>query len=496
MVWKMPTPPLNPDREPSEDARTEVLTWKWDGSTPVGSQVHFDQTGRLTAVQLADADRIVAALGPERLGDEPWVPEEVRIDADEIEATATFGAVHMRVRHNFDHTWQLRISLTNTGVEEVRPGRLVLATAAAEDAFLWVHAAGALAFLVFMRRHGDMCLALRLTRGDLICEDGVLATPALVLGSGDRYQLTLSGEWYADAGAVRQRYPAWFPAQVDLDAADDDVPVGHEDAAIVRRDADAGSPARLVRVEVSDAVGVTRVDLAYAAEEPTYAAVAEAVARVGHITGAAEGLCVHQAMINHDLAQDSALDLIRDYLSTPPDPPAPLRVALRTQLHIWTGEPRLLEEAETELRALPAGPGVPLAWLTLWAAQRLGEREPTGIPEVAARLRGLVGQPGIDPVTRAELSLMVALRDPAEQRRTAAAVQEVELLCAGGPGQLWPPRPDVDRARAVVVRSLLPPAAGVEQPDLHEAVRRLLARAGTGPEGREVLGWLTLRGRP
>lgn len=487
---------MNPDPQPAEDARTQVLTWKWDGSPPVGSQVHFDQAGRLTGVQLAGSDRIVATLGPERLGDRPWVPEDVRIDADEIEATASFGSVQMRTRHNFDHAWQLRISLTNTGTEEVRPGRLVLAAAAGEDAHLWVHAAGALAFLVFHRRHDDTCLALRLTRGDLISEDGVLGTPPLVLGPGGRYHLTLSGEWYADAAAVRQRYPAWFPVRVDLDAADDDLPVGHEDAAVVRADPDAGSPARLVRVEVSDAGGVTLIDLAYAAEQQTFAAAAEAVASTGEISDAAAGLCVHQAMTNHDLAQDTALQLIQSYLNAPADPAGPLRVALRTQLHIWTGAPELLEQAESDLRALPAGPGVPLAWLTLWAAQRLGEREPTGIPEVAARLRGLVRQPSIDPVTRAELSLMVAVRDPAEQRRTSEAVREVELLCTGGPGELWPPRRDVDRARAVVVRSLLPPVVGAEQPDLHETVRRLLARAGTGPAGREVLAWLTLRGRP
>lgn len=474
--------------------RSEILTWSSGGSEPRGSQLSFDAAGRLNGLQVG-AVKIIAELGPVRLGEVDWIPDRVRIEADEVEAIGFCGPVEVRIRHNVDHTWAVRIALHNTGPDEVRPGRLVLAAAAAEDSLLWVHAAGVLGFLTFHRRRDPACLALRVTRGDLVDDDDLLGTPELVLAPGGRYQLTLSGEWYADWGAVRQRYPTWFPGEVDL-AHTDDRPIGHEDAATIVHDPDPQAPARIVRVEVSDAVGVTRVEAAYAAEPESYAELGEILQDRDRIESAAAGLCLYQAMVNRDLPEQPTLAMIREFLDDSDGEPGPLRVALRTQLHAWTGELAQLRTAEHELRLVQPGPGVPLAWLMVWAGQRLAEQQPSGIAEVVAKLRGLVGDPTVDPVTRAELALLVAVRDPVQRRRMADALREIELWCRGLPGQLWPPRSDLDWARAVVVSSLLPPQEGVEQVDLHQPVRRLLARAHEHRNRVEVMAWLSLRGRP
>ena len=75
-----------------------------------------------------------------------------------------------------------------------------------------------------------------------------------------------------------------------------------------------------------DRLGTVDVPEPYAPNTPGFRhELAENLARAGELTTAAEGLCVHQAMINHDLGQDTALELIRRYLSAPPDPPGPLR---------------------------------------------------------------------------------------------------------------------------------------------------------------------------
>lgn len=473
--------------------RTDVLSW-WGA---VGAQVAFAPDGHLVGLGVGEDEQILAALGLARAGEVPFRPADVRIEADEVETQGRCGPIDVRVRHTFDHTWQWRVGLTNRSDRPIVVGRIIVDAAAGPRGFLTVHAAGALAFLTFHRVTEPGCLALRLTRGELVVADGRLGTPELHLEPGARYQLTLSGDWYAGPGVVRQRYPAWFPEPVDLDAGDrGDWQIEHPDAGIEMHEVSPGrAPSTLVRAQVSDATGITRVDMAFADESGTYAAVAAAPARRGRILTAAEGLCVHRAYADQRLSAAEAAALIEDYLDEPPDAPGPLGVVLRARAHEAAGDDlasqhTAVRRAAAELAALPMGPGVPLAWLSVWAGARMLGDEPD--PAVAARqLAVLTRNPGPDPVTWAEASLLLGLeRDPALMQR---ASRELELLCNPGPGGLWPPAPDSRRARAVAVQSLMRPAAEGSCPDLHLTVRRLVARASVAPDGIEALAWLTLR---
>ncbi|MDO5500258.1 MAG: hypothetical protein Q4F67_11345 [Propionibacteriaceae bacterium] len=484
---------MRPLSEAPMTGREDVLSWWGDTTGAEGAQIRIGPDGRLAGMLLGDAELLIEALGVRGIGEEPYRPDHVRVEVDEIETSGRCAGVDVRVRHNFDRHWQVRIGLTNPTDQPLPVDRLMLDVRPGPEGLLQVHAAGALAFLTFHRFGTPRCLALRLTRGDLIADEDGIGTPRLELAPGGRYQLVLSGEWYAEPQAVRQRYPVWFPDSLDRVAADRVDPlIDHPDTAVLIKGDHDDAP-DLERLEVADARGVTWLDVAYADEERTFARLARHLAAAGALSTAAEGLIVLRAMPGHHLAHDEAAGLIEAYLDRPGDDSSPLRALLLVRAREWlVGTGGLTERAAAELADLPPGPGVPLAWLHLWASGQLVGHEPE-IAAVVDRLSGAMTDQSLDPVTLAELRLMVSGGAPELRARLARALREVDLMCTLTHGELWPRRSDADLARAVVVHSLLRPAQGREMPDAHRCVRRLIARAPLAPDGLEALAWLTLR---
>ncbi|MDO5683999.1 MAG: hypothetical protein Q4G46_14390, partial [Propionibacteriaceae bacterium] len=375
-------------------------------------------------------------------------------------------------------------------------GRLALEFEAGRDGLVHVLAAGALGLLTVHRAGDPACLAFRLTRGELIDDDGIVATPQLRLPPGGRYQLTLSGEWYADSAGVESRRPPWFPDSIDLSAGDEpDFVIEHPDAAIRLEELGPWAPSRVVRHEVVEATSRTRVDVAFVAEAQTYAAVAVKALERGYLVDAAEAVCVHRAMTCHGLGRDEAIELIEDHLADPGSADDPLRAIVLIRSAEWAGGDRLIRAAEF-LAGVPTQDGVPLAWLTLWMAQQLHEE----VPDVAATLARLSPGPSeaLGIGLRAELALLMGPDpDPVIARQ---AETYLRVISQGGPGTLRRPGvPAWRRAIAVVVRSL---GGQPEPPELQGAVRRLIAlsaptsgpgASATTPDGLRTLAWLTLR---
>lgn len=460
----------------------------WGGPDEPLTRIAVASDGSITTIDAA-GEELLRLLTLPSIGGAPIVAREIRIEADEIETVGECAGLEVRVRHSFDRTWQWRIGLVNPGREVVEAGRLALGFGAGRDGFVYVLAAGALGALTVHRAGGPSCLAFRVTRGELVDDDGVVATPPLRLEPGGRYQLTLSGEWYADSAAVESRRPAWFPDPVDLSAEDEpDFVIDHPDAAIRVEELGPPAPSRVVRHEVVEATSRTRVDVAFVAEARTYATVATAALERGFLRDAAEAVCVHRAMSGHDLGRDEAIELIEDYLADPGSLADPLRAIVLIRSAEWAGRERLARAAEF-LAGVPTQDGVPLAWLTLWMAQQLhGEA-----PEVADTLSRLLPGPGetLGIGLRAELTLLVGPDpDPAIARRAATYLR---VIAQGGPGTIRRPGvPAWRRAIAVVVRALGGEPGTGTPPEVQAAVRRLIALSATAPDGLRTLAWLTL----
>lgn len=461
---------------------SRVLEWVGFGQPHTRLTVAPD--GSITSVDVA-GEELLRLLTPPSLGGAPFVARDTRIEADEIETLGECAGLEVRVRHSFDRTWQWRIGLFNPGSEAVEAGRLALGFGAGREGFVHVLAAGALGVLTVHRAGAPSCLAFRLTRGELVDDDGLVATPPLRLAPGGRYQLTLSGEWYADSAAVESRRPAWFPDPIDLTAEDEpDFVIEQPDAAIRIEELGPATPSRVVRHEVVEATSRTRVDVAFVAEAQTYAVLATIALERGYLLDAAEAVCVHRAMSGHGAGRDESIELIEDYLADSGPAADPLRAIVLVRSAEWAGRDRLARAADF-LAGVPMQDGVPLAWLTLWMAQQLhGE-----VPEVADTLARLLPGPGetLGIGLRAELALLVGPDpDPILARRAATYLR---VIAQGGPGTMRRPGvPAWRRAIAVVVRAL----GGEPGPDVQAAVRRLIAVSATAPDGLRTLAWLTL----
>ncbi len=468
------------------NSHEEVLSWWGDTAGSEGAQITVGPDGRLTGLLLGDSEQLVGALGVRGIADEPYRPDEIRVDADEIETAGRCAGLDVRVRHSFDHVWQMRIGLTNPGDRPVRVGRLLLDAAAGADGLLEVFGAGAVAYLTYHRLTSPRCLSLRLTRGDLFAGRDGLGTPELELAPGGRYQVVLSGEWYAGPDRVRQRLPIWFPDSLDHPFADRADPlIEHPDVAVTVR-AVTGAP-DLDVLEIAEPRGVARLEVSYVDIHRACGRIARDLVDRGELTTAAEALIVLRGVADHTVGQDEAAGLVEAYLDRPGDAPGPLRVVLLLRARDLLGE-HLAVRAAAELAALPPGPGVLLAGLHLFTAAPDAVDGLT--PEsLAGRLVGLLADPDTDPVTLTELQLLLAGGSEEVGVRLVRARREVDLLCATDPGELWPLRSDADAARALAVDALLPNPQG-EPTVAYRRVRRLIARSPLEPDGLEAVAWL------
>ena len=474
-----------------------VLGWGWQAAGErLGCQLEFDPDGALTGLQTGGGEQIVdrlAVAGIRRDGElHRWQPRQVALEADEVEARGDCAGFELRVRHNLDHTWQLRVLLRNTGDHPIAVDALVLDAAAGADALLTVYAAGALGLLGWHRLGtgpsdpaGPQTLGLRLGRGDLELVDGELRTPPLRLGPGEAYTLTLHGEWYADPTALAARLPQWFPARLDLDVTADPEPLlEHPDAAL-----DWSNPRGPLRtLSIAGPEGLIRLDVAVADEEPLLRSVVDAIRARGRLTDAGQALVLQHATHRQLLGADEAAQLLTDYAERTPDEPSPRRVLVWIRMHadgLDIGADQL-QRAADELAGLPVGPGHGLATLHLWIRQRLAGQEPDPSGPLAA-IAAAAADPATDPLLLLELGTVLPAIPGDPRRRRAERL--AGLLTGTRPAEPHPAHADPELARLLAVRSL------AQQPDT-ELLRRLLARAAAAEDPldtTDALSWLALR---
>lgn len=474
-----------------------VLGWGWQAAGErLGCQLEFDEEGALTGLLAGGGEQIVARLGVlgiRREGDlQPWRPDQVWREVDEVEARGRCAGLQLRVRHNLDHTWQLRVLLRNDTEAEINIDALVLSAAAGPDALLTVLAAGAVGMLGWHRLGvgapaptGPTSLGLRLGRGDLRLVDGGLRTPPLRLGPGEAYTLTLHGEWYAGPMHLATRLPQWFPVRLDLDSPSDLEPLlEHPDLAVDWPD--LKRPLSTLRVAGPE--GLVELDVAIADEEALLRSVISALRDRGRLTDAAQALVLQHAAHRQLLGADEAADLLTDYAERTPDPVSARQVLVWIRMNAdgLDNDGELLRRAADDLTGLPVGPGHGLAGLHLWIRQRLTGTEPDPT-SLLAGIAGATAGPAVDPLLLLELGTL--LPSVAADPRHARAARLAELLNTTRPAEPHPARPDADLARLIAVRSL------EQRPD-SELLCRLLARAADAEDplaATEMLSWLALR---
>ncbi|GAB3701579.1 hypothetical protein GCM10028815_08730 [Mariniluteicoccus flavus] len=461
-----------------------VLGWS-AGTTAerIGCRLEFADDGRLLQARRTSGERVVTGFGVTgatvdgvRVG-----PRETSADIhpDEVEQRFALGDLAVRVRHNLDRTWQLRLLLTNPTERQVVVDRLGWEVTPGADARVVVHAAGAVGSVAFHTRPGSV-LAFRLSRGEFRVDDEGLTCPRLVLEPGASWSLALHGEWYADRDAVAASVPEWFPETTIgvLDAGE--FAVHHPDAAHTWH-GDRNAGVRLV--EVADARGTAAIEVAVApAMADEVARLVRAAVDAGTVGDAAEAVVV--ALGATLQVDDRCADLLDEYADRTPDAPSALQVCLWSRL-ATLGRPGMFERAlETAARLAP-GPGTGLAAVLLWTTGIIEGRDPAGLRSRVERLGG-GGDDPLDPATVVELAGLAGRSDDV----VARAAWELELLCHADPGELWPRRSDEELARAVAVRTLA-------QDPCDALVSRLLARCADRVDPRDnavVLAWLAFSG--
>ncbi|WP_141211195.1 hypothetical protein [Enemella dayhoffiae] len=470
--------------------RREVLSWGLAGDHHrLGCQLEFDPAGNLHSLTAGGQQLIggLAVLGVRRDGElHPWLPDTARLEADEVEARGRCAGLRLRVRHNLDFTWHLRITLTNDTEQPVALDGLVLHAAPGRDALLLVTPAGPCTQLGWHRlapSDGVECLGMRLSRGDLIRAGDELRTPPLRLGPGEAYTLILHGDWYASSFELQQRQPDWFPPLLDLTAADDELELNDPDVAL-SWDSEDGP---LRELTVAAAEGVTRLSVAFADEEAAYGRLVGAIQRRGLIAHAAEALALQRAELLQLISTDETTALLAEYAERTPDPADTRQVLVWLRMAATTGEAALVERAAAVLAELPVQPGYALAWLNLWVQQQLLGIEPS-LGEAQRRIAEWLAQPGQDPLIIRELAQLLG---PQQQRQPTIrrGSRVADLLCLLRPAEAWPAYADERLAQLVSIRAL----AEHEHTAL---LNRLLARAEASPgplDSAAVLGWLALR---
>ncbi|GAB3623985.1 hypothetical protein GCM10027418_20690 [Mariniluteicoccus endophyticus] len=465
-----------------------MSTLRWAAGVPgerIGCRLEVGADGRLHRLAVEQGSEVVRGLGPTgALVDGAYVaPTGLVAQAfdDEVEITGDLRPLRLRVRHNIDRTWQVRVQLTNPTDREVVVDRIAWELTPGADARAVVLAAGATAMLAFCPlpvAGAAPVLGLRLTRGDLVVDDEGLACPRIVLAPGASWSLTLQGEWYASRVALWADLPRWFP-ETAVDGRDlEDWAVDHPDAAVTG----PGDRGGVRRVTVAEARGTTLVDLAVApdAADEITRTVHAAVDR-GHLPDAATAVV---AALGQGIGLDTRVgELLDDYAERTPDGPSAMQVCLWARM-ATLGHCGMLDRALGTAARLRPGPGTGLAAVALWTAAALEGRDHTEIGHRVARLADGEASP-LDPATVVELGELSRHTDP----RVVAARWELELICHADPGEVFPPRPDAELARAVAVRTLA-------QDPCTTLVRRLLSRcADRDPlDNVEVIAWLGFGG--
>lgn len=494
---------------------TQVLQWA-PATAGLSAQVEFDEDGNL--VQLALPPRgtpqpgraplaYLSGLGVEsvRIDGVDHAAEVVRaeLEVDEVDQRGEAGPLSVRVRHNLDSSWRVRIAVRNGAAETVTIDRLVLAVHAGADARLQVHAAGALTMITALPTQvggggGMPLLNLRLQRGELTVRENQLVAEHLVLAPGEGYVLSLSGQVFDSPHEIEASYPAWFPPSLDL-ACGDRLAITHPDGAItgtgVEIATEDGVPtfapesgSGTAVVKVADPTGVSRLDVAWESPLPhELARTASAVVSAGRATTDAEAVVVLTAGRRQLIAGDDADRVLTDYRDRPSRQPTPLRVSLWARRHATVGEGEDLAAALDTFAEVPVQSGIGFAVLDLWAALQQGR------PSAEDQDRMQKGLARVSSADQGPVALELAtVMGPGAGRLAELSA----LLGAGLPGRPWPLIGETELAHRAAMLQYGGQLVGQEDfgADIVERVtRRVLAILHEEPEALRnapALAWL------
>lgn len=492
---------------------TQVLQWAPAG---LSAQIEFDEDGNL--VQFALPPRgapgpgraplaYLSGLGVEsvRIDGVDHAAEVVRaeLDVDEVDQRGEAGPLAVRVRHNLDSSWRVRIAVRNGAAETVTIDRLVLAVHAGDDARLQLHAAGALTMVTALPTQvgsggGMPLLNLRLQRGELAVRDNQLVAEKLVLAPGEGYVLSFSGQVFDSPHEIEASYPAWFPPSLDL-ACGDRLAITHPDGAVTGTDVEAttedGVPtfapesgSGTAVVNVADPTGVSRLDVSWESPLPhELARTAAAVVSTGQATSDAEALVVLTAGRRQLIPAADADRVLDDYRDRPSRQLTPLRVSLWARRHASWGDADDLTAALDAFDEVPVQSGVGFAVLDLWAALR--QRQPSQRDQ--DRL-----QEGLARVSAADQG-PVALELATVMGPGAGRLAELSaMLGAGLPGRPWPPVGGTELAHRAALLQYGGQLVGQEEfgaPIVERITRRVLAALHEEPDALRnapPLAWL------
>lgn len=200
--------------------------------------IDFDADGSLTRVEhdrrpgwpaLTGGGRPTAIVDGRAM---EWAGPEVLADADEVEFGYLGGSIRVTVRHSFAVGWGVRVAVTNLGDEAVALDELGLTWTAADDAPVWVLAAGAVGTYVVPTPDstGPVLLGtLDLGTVERIDADGFGFGPVALAPQG-RFVVQWSWDWGRRSAARRARSQIPSTRRLEVDqvitiAADDDTAV-------------------------------------------------------------------------------------------------------------------------------------------------------------------------------------------------------------------------------------------------------------------------------
>lgn len=492
---------------------TQVLQWAPTGSG-LSAQVEFDEDGNLVQVALPPLGTpqpgraplaYLSGLGVESIRidgtDHPAQVVRAELDVDEVDQRGEAGPLAVRVRHNLDSSWRVRIGLRNGASEQVNIDRVTLAILPGADARLHLHAAGALSMITALPTQdgggaGMPLLNLRLQRGELTVRDNQLVVEDLVLGPGEGYVLSLSGQVFDTPHQIESSYPAWFPDSLDL-ACGDLLVISHPDGALTASGLESvvedGVPSfapeegsGLGTVVVADPAGVSRLDVAW--ESPLSHELARTAAEViarGQASSDAEALVVLTSGQQHLLSGADADRVLIDYRDRPARQLTPLRVSLLARRYGATGDSEELAAAMEAFGQVPLESGIGFAVLDLWAAlQQAGNESDPRMQDGLARVSA-ADQRGI------ALELAAVMGPNASQLAELSA-----RLGAGLPGHPWPAVGVDELAHRAALLQYGGQLVGQETfgaTIVERVTRRVLAQLHDRPDSRRnatALGWL------
>ncbi|MGA4508424.1 hypothetical protein ACQB6R_09975 [Propionibacteriaceae bacterium G1746] len=442
---------------------------------------------------------------------EPWQPGDADVLAAEVELSWAHpsGATAV-LRHVFDETWTIRLTLVNRTDAEARVPAPRLRFQAPWPTRRWI--AGGEASIGIDPGRAEQLVLTQLQGQAHVVDGQVVLTPdPLVLpaqsatGGPGQFQVSWRGAWLADHVHAARVLPAWWPDRVGL-AEGQEVVLSLPDAALTtsagvtltQQDEDtwiAGPPGKRL-VQVHNRLGTTDMVLWWG--EGIERAQQRESARIVEVTDPRTCEPWEAWIVTRSAALLGSAE-VDDYLRTAVEercarsgPVHPLDVmAVCAWLADKPGEADVWDELDDLVARMPTQPGSQLALVHARLLAMQHRRASTSLRSRRAPARGLSRVE--DAMCQVEAGLLHPADEPDELAWRVAG-----LLGAGLPGETVGL---VRLAQVYTLTALYPehwdftrrwPTSLAEAREVvqHKLVASALAAAGSQPDACEAFGWL------